>query len=109
MQILHKHYLVHLTAKSISRCLKRVLLFLNIIHWLEVCNHNSSRIFQELSDHIFPTRNTLEQYEISCKQRKLEINKLNRQYTVSEELVNHFQENNEEYIKITQTVEDQVV
>jgi len=33
----------------------------------------------------------LEQYEIACKERRLEINKLNRQYIVLEELVNDFQ------------------
>ena len=76
---------------------------------LQAGNHNSARTFQELSDHISATRNTLEQYEIACKERRLEINKLNRQYIVLEELVNDFQNNNEEYVKITQTVEDKVV
>ena len=39
MQVLHKLYLACLTAKNISKCLKRVLLFPNIIHWLEVLDN----------------------------------------------------------------------
>jgi predicted site-specific integrase-resolvase len=58
---------------------------------LQAGNHNSAITFQELSDRISATRNTLEQYEIACKERRLEINKLNRQYIVLEELVNDFQ------------------
>jgi hypothetical protein len=77
--------------------------------FLQAGNHNSARTFQDLSDHISATRNTLEQYEISCKERRLEINKLNKEYATLEQLVNDFQDNNEEYMKITKTVEEKVV
>jgi transposase len=46
---------------------------------LQVGNHNSARTFQELSDLVSTTRDTLEQYELSCKERGLEITKLQLQ------------------------------
>jgi hypothetical protein len=76
---------------------------------LQARNHNSARTFQELSDLISTTRNTLEQYELSCKERGLEIKTLNKEYTALQELVNNFQNNNEEFIKIIKAVEDRVV
>jgi chromosome segregation ATPase len=66
---------------------------------LKAGNHNSARTFQELSDQISSTRNSLEQYQLSCKERELQIHKLNKEYIALEELVNHFKNNNEEYIK----------
>ncbi len=76
---------------------------------LKAGNQNSARTLQELSDLISTTQNTLEQYESACKERRLEINKLNREYTALEELVNHFKNDNAEYIKITKAVEEKVV
>jgi chromosome segregation ATPase len=76
---------------------------------LEAGNRNSARTFQELSDHISATRDTLEQYESDCKKRGLEIKNLNKVYKASQELVDDFQNNNEEFIKIIKTVEEKVV
>jgi hypothetical protein len=76
---------------------------------LKAGNLNSARTLQELSDRISITRNTLEQYESDCQKRGLEIKNLNKEYTALQELVNDFQNNNEEYIKITGAVEDKVL
>jgi hypothetical protein len=76
---------------------------------LQAGNQNSARTFQELSDLISTTNSTLEQYESDCKKRGLDIKNLNKEYTALQELVNDFQNNNEEYIKITRAVEDKVL
>jgi predicted transcriptional regulator len=76
---------------------------------LQAGNHNSARTLQELSDLISTTQNTLEQYESDCKERRLEIKNLNKECIASQELVNDFQNNNEEFIKIIKTVEDKVL
>ena len=78
------------------------------VYSLEGDKRNSTIILQELSDHISTTRNTLEQYELSCKERRLEMYNLNREYIELEQLVNHFKNNNEEYVKFTKTVEEKV-
>jgi hypothetical protein len=51
----------------------------------------------------------LEQYELSCKERRLEIKMQYKEYTALEGLVNDFQNNNEEYVKIIKAVEEKVV
>jgi hypothetical protein len=76
---------------------------------LKAGNQNSARTFQELSDLISNTRNTLEQYDLSCKERRLEMDNLNKEYTRLKAFVNDFQNNNEEYIKIIKTVEEKVL
>jgi hypothetical protein len=75
---------------------------------LQAGNHNSARTLQELSDLISTTRDNLEQYELSCKERRLEIKKQYKEYTALEGLVNDFQNNNEEYVKIIKAVEEKV-
>src|SRR6266487_1156818 len=42
---------------------------------LQAGNHNSARTLQELSVVVSDTRNALEQYELSCKERGLQIHK----------------------------------
>jgi hypothetical protein len=76
---------------------------------LQAGNHNSARTLQELYGLISTKRNTLEKYESDCKKRGLEIKNLNKEYIASQELVNDFQNNNEEYIKIIKTVEEKVL
>ena len=71
-------------------------------------NQNSARTLQELSDLISTTRSTLEQYDLSCKERRLELDNLNRENTRLKAFVNDFQNNNDEYIKIKQTIKREV-
>src|SRR2546423_4852253 len=67
---------------------------------LKAGNHNSARTFQELSDLISTTRDTLEQYESDCEEKRLEITKLQIQMIRAEALVKDFQNNNETYLQI---------
>ena len=76
---------------------------------LQAGNQDSARTLKELFDLILTKRGTLEQYESDCKKRRLEIKNLNKQYIALQELVNDFQNNNEEYIKIIRAVGEEVL
>jgi chromosome segregation ATPase len=69
---------------------------------------NSARLLQELSDQIATMRKTLDQYQLSCKEQRLDLTRLQMQKLRLEGLVDKFQNNNEEYIKIRKTVEEKV-
>jgi hypothetical protein len=75
---------------------------------LQARNHNSAITFQELSDLVSTTRGTLEQYESDCEEKRLEITKLQIQRIGAETLVKDFQNNNETYLQIKQTVKREV-
>jgi hypothetical protein len=62
---------------------------------LQAGNQNSARTLQELSDLISTTRNTLDQYDLSCKERRLEMDNVNKEYTRLKAFVKDFQDNNE--------------
>ena len=53
-------------------------------------------------------RKTLDQCQLSCKEQRLELTKLQMQKIRLEALVDNFQDNNEGYIKIRRTVEAKV-
>ena len=46
---------------------------------LEANKHNSARILQDLSDQIATMRKTLDQYQSSCNEQRLELTKLQTQ------------------------------
>jgi hypothetical protein len=71
-------------------------------------NQNSARTFQELNDLILTTRSALKQYESACKEKRLEITKLQIQKIRAETLVEDFQNNNEKYLQMKQTVKTEV-
>ena len=75
---------------------------------IEADKHNSARILQEISDQIATMRKTLDQYQLSCKEERLELTKLQMQKVRIQGLVDNFQNDNEEYIKIRNTVEEKV-
>jgi hypothetical protein len=68
---------------------------------LEANKHNSARILQEISDQIIYLRKI-------CKERSLDSTRLQMQKVRLEGLVDSFQNNNEEYFKISKTVEEKV-
>jgi hypothetical protein len=70
---------------------------------------NSARILQEISDQIATMRKTLDQYQLSCKEERLELTKIQLQKVRLEGLVDNFQNNNEEYVKIRNTAEEKVI
>ena len=76
---------------------------------IEADKHNSARILQEISDQIATMRKTLDQYQLSCKEERLELTKIQLQKVRLEGLVDNFQNNDEEYVKIRNTAEEKVV
>jgi hypothetical protein len=76
---------------------------------LEANKHNSARILQEISDQIATMRKTLDQYQLSCKEQRLELTKIQLQKVRLEGLVDNFQNNDEGYIKIKNTAEEKVI
>src|SRR6185437_7503957 len=76
---------------------------------LEANKHNSARILQEISDQIATMRKTLDQYQLSCKEERLELTKIQLQKVRLEGLVDNFQNNDEGYVKIRNTAEEKVV
>ena len=68
---------------------------------LEANKHNSARILQDLSDQISYLRKI-------CKEQRLDLTKIQLQKVRIQGLVDNFQNDNEEYIKIKKTVEEQV-
>jgi hypothetical protein len=75
---------------------------------LEANKHNSARILQEISDQIATMRKTLDQYQLSCKEERLELTKIQLQKVRLEGLVDNFQNNDEGYVKIRNTAEEKV-
>ena len=78
------------------------------LDYLEAEKRNSTRILQEMNNQIATMRKTLDQYQLSCKEQRLEISKLQIQKVRLQELVDNFQNNNEEYIKIRNSVEEKM-
>jgi hypothetical protein len=70
---------------------------------------NSARILQEISDQIATMRKTLDQYQLSCKEERLELTKIQLQKVRLEGLVDNFQNNDQGYVKIRNTAEEKVI
>jgi hypothetical protein len=75
---------------------------------IEAEKQNSARLIQELTDQISTMRKILDQHQLSCKEQRLGLTKLQMQKVRLKALVDNFQNNNEEYIKIRNTVEEKV-
>jgi hypothetical protein len=76
---------------------------------VEADKHNSVRILQEIRDQIATMRKTLDQYQLSCKEQRPELSKLQMQKVRLQALIDSFQNNDEGHIKIRKTVEEKVV
>ena len=74
---------------------------------LEADNRNSARIFQELTDRISSLRKRLDSIHLDCE-KETEKNSSCNQRIKLEALVRDFENNNEGYIKIRNTVEEKV-
>lgn len=75
---------------------------------LRAGNSNAARIFQELSDSISDEYKTLNQYRLIRNQEKQETDKTRVTKLRLEELVESFQDNNEAYLKIIETIKREV-
>jgi transposase len=75
---------------------------------LEGDKRNSAMILQQLSDHISDLCNTSDSFSLSCEEEKRQVAELHQKKTKLEALVNDFQNNNEIYLQIKQTVKREV-
>jgi hypothetical protein len=76
---------------------------------LQVGNHNSARTFKKLSDEISYLHGILDSYRSSCEEERRQMGELYQKMIRQEALVNDFQDNNEEYLKIIKTVGEEVL
>jgi hypothetical protein len=79
------------------------------VYSLEGDKRNSTMILQELSDQISDLRNTSDSCRLSCEQEKRQMAELHQKKMKLETLVNDFQDNNEEYLKVITNVGEEVL
>ena len=79
------------------------------VYSLEGDKRNSIMISQELSDQISDLRNTLDSCSLSCEQEKRNMAELHQKKVKLEALVNDYQDNNEEYLKVIKAVGEEVL
>jgi hypothetical protein len=71
---------------------------------LVASNLSAANTFQDFSNQISDTRKTLDQYELLCKEKRLELAELNKQKDRLQAYMTYFKDNSEEYSKIKDTV-----
>jgi hypothetical protein len=76
---------------------------------LKAGNHNSAMILQELSDQISDLSNTRDSCRLSCEEERRQMAELHQKKMKLEALVNDYQDNNEEYLKVIKTVGEEVL
>ena len=69
---------------------------------------NAIRTFQQLSNDISEESKIVDQYRVSCKEERLELAKLRLQKVKLESLVKQFQNNNEDFRRIKELVNQAV-
>jgi hypothetical protein len=70
--------------------------------------HTLERNLYQLNNQIATTANLLNSFHMSCKRERIEIENLYNEMARIENLVTHFKNNNEEYLKIKQAAEEKV-
>jgi hypothetical protein len=75
---------------------------------LEVEKRNSIKIYQEINDKILSMRNRLDSIDLDCERELAQRDQLYQKRMKLQSLVRHFENNNEEYLKIKKTVEEKV-
>jgi septal ring factor EnvC (AmiA/AmiB activator) len=78
------------------------------VNSLETRKLDSNRTLQDLKNQISTLRKTLGYCDLTCKQQAEKITHLQAKKIALEDLVRRFENNNEEYLKIHQTVKDKV-
>jgi hypothetical protein len=76
---------------------------------LKASNHNSSIIFNKLSDEISYLHDILDSYRSSCEEERRQMGELYQKMIRLEAYVYDFQDNNEEYLRIIKAVGDEVL
>ena len=75
---------------------------------LEAEKRNSARIFQELTDKITTMLKRLDSIHLDCEKELAQRDQLYQKRMKIESAVRHFENNNEEYVKIRKTIEEKV-
>jgi transposase len=78
------------------------------VNALEIVKLNSNRDLQDLRKRILNSRKLLDSCDLTYKQQAEKIAGLQAKRITLEDLVRRFENNNEEYLKINQTVKDKV-
>ena len=78
------------------------------IHELDTQIERSKNYLYSLSNEIANARKLLNDYNMFCEHKRQELKNINREASRIVTLVNRFKNNNEEYLKIKQTVEEEV-
>jgi archaellum component FlaC len=78
------------------------------VNSLEIRKINSNKDLQELRKRISISRNALDSCNLTYRQQAEKLASLQSKKIALEDLVNRFENNNEEYLKIHQTVKDKV-
>lgn len=71
---------------------------------LAASNTNAARTFQDFSNQISDMKKTIDNYELLIKERKLELENINRQKNILQAYMTHLRNNSEEFSKIVNTV-----
>jgi transcriptional regulator len=78
------------------------------VNSLEIVKLNSDRDLQDVRKRILNSRKLLDSCDLTYKQQAEKISNLQSKKIALEDLVRRFENNNEEYLKINQTVKDKV-
>ena len=78
------------------------------VNALEIRKLNSNKDLQDLRKRILNSRNALDSCNLTYRQQAEKLASLQSKKIALEDLVNRFENNNEEYLKIHQTVKDKV-
>lgn len=108
MNIQHVVKLLSIAADDLPSVENRYELLKRVAGKLEEDKSSSTMVFQSLSNQISSMRNTLDSIRIEYQKEKTRLSELYRRSFKQEVLVRQFQNDNEEYLKITKTVEEKV-
>ena len=75
---------------------------------LEAKKRNSARIYQEINDKILSMRQRLDSLNLDCEKELAQRDQLYQKRMKLQDLLRHFENNNEEYTKIRKTAEEKV-
>ena len=87
---------------------ERIKRLRNEINALQFRKHTLEGNMYQLKNQVASTTKLLNSFRMSCKRERRDIEKLYNEKTRIENLVTHFKNNNEEYLKIKQTNEEMV-
>jgi chromosome segregation ATPase len=75
---------------------------------LEAKKRNSARIYQEINDKILSMRQRLDSLNLDCEKELAQRDQLCQKRMKLQDLLRHFENNNEEYTKIRKPAEEKV-